>query len=93
MASMTLKDIPDDLLRGLRKAAARDRRSLNQEVQHLLALVLKERPEQRPAPSPDVKAQLAAWRRLAGQWRSDATPEEEAREVVRRRTRGRKVEL
>ena len=40
MASLTIKNIPEDLLKRLRVKAASDRRSLTKEVVHLLETVL-----------------------------------------------------
>ena len=92
MSSLTLKNIPEDLLGALREAAERDRRSLTQEIIHLLTVAL--RGGKRPAGgSPDVEAQLAAWRKLAGKWESDLDPATEAERIMERRTEGREVEL
>jgi plasmid stability protein len=93
MASLTLKNLPDDLLRALRKAADKDRRSVTQEIIHLIESALGARAE-RPAPrSPDADAQLAAWRKLAGKWESDVDRATEAERLMKRRTSGRKVEF
>lgn len=91
MASLTLKNLPDGLLRALRKVSARDRRSLNQEIIHLLeASVLgKAGPQSRH----DARAQVVRWRKLAGKWRSDVDEATEVRRIARRRTRGREVDL
>lgn len=91
MASLTLKNVPDNLLKALRKAAETDRRSLNQEVVHLLASALGL--EKASARSPDVEGQLAAWRRLAGKWKSDVDAATEAEQVMKRRSPGREVDL
>ena len=91
MASLTLKNVPDKLLKALRKAAESDRRSLNQEVVHLLASALGL--EKASSRAPDVAAQLAAWRKLAGQWKSDVDPATEAEQVMERRSQGREVDL
>jgi len=91
MPSLTLKNLPDPLLRDLRKAAERDRRSLTQEIIHLLDAALRGgvgRPAFRGA---DVEAQLAAWRKLAGKWDSDVDAPTEAGRLMGRRTPGRKV--
>ena len=92
MLSLTLKNIPGDLLGELREAAERDRRSLTQEIIYLLAVALRgtERPAGR---SPDVEAQVAAWRKLAGKWKSDLDPATEAERIMKRRTKGREVDL
>lgn len=88
MAALTLKNLPDDLLAALRTAAARDRRSLTQEIIHLLEVALRGG-ERSIARTADVKAQVAAWRKLAGKWRSDVDAATETKHVMDRRTRGR----
>jgi len=93
MTALTLKNVPDDLLRSLRAAAERDRRSLNQEIIHLLETAITGRDQGEVLRPAEVQAQLAAWRKLAGQWQSDVDLPEETARVVGRRTRGRKVEL
>lgn len=91
MASITLKNLPDDLLDELRQAAARDRRSVTQEIIHLLETALRNRPT--TVREPDVKAQVAAWRKLAGKWESNVDAATEAERVTKARSSGRKVDL
>lgn len=93
MASLTLKNLPDPLLRDLRKAAEKDRRSLTQEIIHLLDAALRGRIGRPSPPGADRDAQLAAWRKLAGKWESDVDRATEAEQVMKRRTPGRKVDL
>ena len=95
MASLTLKNVPDELLENLRTAAQDDRRSLNQEVMHLLMLALRARASTstEAMPAAEVRAQLAAWRKLAGKWASEVDREAEASALFKARTRGRKVIL
>lgn len=93
MAALTLKNLPDDLLRELRAAADHDRRSLNQQVIHLLDAALRAAPRRAAAPRPEVDAQVAAWRRLAGRWQSDEDRATEAKRIAGRRRSGRKVAL
>ncbi|MBI2376375.1 MAG: hypothetical protein HYV07_20440 [Deltaproteobacteria bacterium] len=91
MASITLKDLPGDLLSALREAAAQDRRSLTQEIIHLLESALRNRPKSVQAP--DVKAQVVAWRRLAGKWESEVDAATEAARISKARSPGRAVDL
>lgn len=94
MASLTLKNVSDKLLKALRKAAEGDRRSLNQEVLHLLEEALRERKAGSvPAPRQDAQAQIEAWRKLAGKWQSDLSPEDEGRQIMDARTGGREVDF
>lgn len=94
MASLTLKNLPDLLLRDLRKAAEKDRRSLTQEIIHLLDAALRGRRVGRPSPrGADLDDQLAAWRKLAGKWKSDLDRAGEAERLMKRRTPGREVDF
>lgn len=93
MASITLKNLPEELLAALRAAAEQDRRSLTQEIVHLLEGALHGRVERAPVVTPDVEAQLAAWRKLAGKWESNADPATEGDELMRARTAGREVDF
>jgi plasmid stability protein len=92
MASLTLKNLPDELLRALREAAERDRRSLTQQTIHLLELAVRAGDEP-AALRAGVDAQIAAWRKLAGQWESDVDAATETKRIVERRTKGRRVDL
>ncbi len=93
MASLTLKNLPDDLLRALREVADRDRRSLTREIIHLLESALRGHGEPPASRSSGADAQVAAWRKLAGRWVSDVDRATEAERLMKRRTPGRKVEL
>jgi plasmid stability protein len=93
MASLTLRNIPDDLLSALRARADRDRRSLTREIIHLLESALGKRVQRPPVRPSGVDAQLAAWRKLAGKWESDVDRATEDERLMKRRTAGRKVEL
>ncbi len=88
MSSITLKDVPEELLIRLRRAAARERRSLNQEALVLIegGLAARETAEER------ALRQVEAWRALAGGWVSDRTFEDEVAELYAARTPGRDVD-
>jgi hypothetical protein len=89
MSSITLKDVPEELLIRLRAAAARDRRSLNQEALVLIdgGLTARETAEER------AHRQVEAWRALAGAWVSDGDFEDDVADLYAARTSGRDVAL
>ena len=101
MVSLTLKNLPDDLMERLRARAAAERRSVVQQATWLIERGLDaERPGRVHEPSvaygrlrADATPQVDAWRRLAGQWRSDETAEEEKAALRKARTSGREVTL
>ncbi len=90
VSALTLKNLPDALLDRLRRRAARERRSMNGEVVHLLNAALR---GERAGADPAARAveQAAAWRRLAGRWESDLDAGAEAAALRRARSGGRKV--
>lgn len=91
MASITLKNVPDELLEDLRETALEERRSINQQALQLLVEALGTR--KRTGRTPKARGQLAAWRALAGKWRSDEDAATEVKRVYTMRSRGRKVDL
>lgn len=94
MASLTLKNIPDSLLERLRARAAEDRRSVSQEMIHLLEISLDAAPGSAHRDLlATARAQAEAWDRLAGRWQSDQSADEEIRDILAARTSGRAIEL
>lgn len=92
MATLTLKNIPESLLEHLRKRASDERRSLNQEVIHLLEQILIAA-EISNQPKEALQRQVEAWHRIAGRWRSQQTVADEIQQIYSTRTRGRDVTL
>ena len=91
MPSITLKNIPPELIDRLKHRARQRRRSLTQEVLWLLEEAMDMPP---PSPVPDrVAAQVAAWRNLACRWDSDQPAEEEIDDIYDSRTKGREIDL
>ena len=96
MSSLTLKNMPDDLLENLRQRAREQRRSLNSE-----AIILLEKALAADAPAPPASvieternAQLAAWERLGGRWPGgDAALDALVADIYDARTEGREVDL
>ena len=92
MASLTIKNIPEELLERLRMKAAMDRRSLTKEVVHLLETVLAgENEDAERRLRAESETQLAAWKLL--RWKSDRTLDEEGRDIQSKRTSGREVDF
>jgi plasmid stability protein len=85
MPTLTIRDLPAEVLERLRRRAAEERRSLNQEAIHLLDFALK---AERFSPA----AQVEAWLRL-GRWRSSKSARREIAEIYAARTMGRPVKL
>jgi plasmid stability protein len=85
MPTLTIRDLPSDVLERLRRRATEERRSLNQEAIHLLDLALR-------AEMLSPTAQVEAWMRL-GRWKSSRTAKQEIAEIYAARSLGRPVKL
>jgi plasmid stability protein len=96
MSSLTLKDLPDDLLERLRERARQERRSLNREAIVLLEQALAPDAGAVSARIAEAEraAQLVAWERLAGRWPGgDAALDALVSDIYDARTEGREVDL
>ncbi len=85
MPALTIRDLSPEVLDRLRRRAAEERRSLNQEAIHLLDLALR-------AELLSPTAQAEAWFRL-GRWRSSKSTKQEIAEIYAARMRGRPAKL
>lgn len=96
MSSLTLKNLPVDLLERLRLRARQQRRSLNSEAVLLLEQAVSGDPGDSPAQAGAMErdAQLAAWARLSGRWPGgDAALAAMAADIEASRTLGREIDL
>ena len=96
MPSLTIRDIPADVLARIRALAERERRSMNKQF-----LVIVEDGIAAHVAAGDnmgthripAALQLAVWQDLAGKWKDARTPPETIAEIRRARTGGREVKL
>lgn len=95
MASITVRDIPEEVLKKLRALSAVERRSLNSEILLILERgaysELEERLQRRRALS--KSAQVAMWKQLLGSWEDERTAKEIIEDIYAHRTEGRDVQL
>ena len=94
MKSLTIRNIPDELMIQLKLLAALEDRSLNGEILHLLKSVMSQLPPSGSIHRPVLprELQLEIWRELCGSWEDDRGTEEILEEIYAGRTVGRDVE-
>jgi hypothetical protein len=95
MASITVRNIPDEVLERIRALSAIERRSLNNEI-----LVILERGTFSEYEDKLLKrkylsksTQMDIWKRLAGTWEDTRSAKEIIEDIYSNRTAGREVEL
>ena len=93
MANLTIRNIPEDLLKRLRKLAKTERRSLNSEILIVLEKSLKDYTIEKQDNIISVETQTEIWSKLAGEWDDPRPAEEIIADILSHRTPGRKVDL
>ena len=96
MASLTVRDIPDEILDRIRILSERERRSLNKQFLVIVEDGLKTHTaaldrgwESGPSPS----LQVALWQDIAGKWEDERSTDEIVADIRQGRTVGREVRL
>ena len=97
MASLTVRDLPEETMSTLRIRAVRNHRSLNGEILHIFATVAAFGDAfvfpVRPGPASSECSQRDAVIALAGKWEDDRSLEETIADIESARTPGREVAL
>jgi hypothetical protein len=93
MPNLTIRNIPEGMLDKLRRLSEIERRSLNSEIIVVLEKCLDEYKPEKSYDYIPVQAQVAMWEKLAGEWDDPRPAKEIAAEIIKHRTRGRKVDF
>lgn len=93
MANLTIRNVPEELLKSLRKLSQKERRSLNSEVLVLLEKSVTQDVLEKNNNTISIQAQTELWSKLAGEWEDSCLAEETIGNILTHRTLGRKVEL
>ena len=93
MASLTVRNIPEDLMKDLRVLSERERRSLNNEVIVVLEAGLASKAERFEAVPLGAQLQADLWLELCGQWKDERSTDEIIEDIRAHRTLGREVDL
>ncbi len=95
MASITVRNIPDAVLKRIKELSSIERRSVNNEILIILERgaygEYQDRLERRKYLSKET--QLEIWKKLAGSWDDKRSAKEIIEDIYSHRTVGRRVEL
>ena len=95
MKSITLRNIPDELLNRLRTLSIVEKRSLNNEILMILEKGLARESEYKTNCKNHltIDTQIKIWQNLCGQWKDNRSTDEIIRDIIDSRTEGRSVDL
>jgi len=93
MYNLTIRNIPEDLLKNLRRLSQKERRSINSEILVLLEKSVMQETLEKSGDTISLQAQTELWSKLAGAWEDSRTADEITDDILAHRTLGREVEL
>lgn len=95
MANITVRNIPEEIIRKIRILSSKERRSLNNQILMVLEAGLEKRMENdsKTQIRVDKEAQLNIWDKLCGRWNDERTSAEIVDDIMEHRTEGRKVQI
>jgi len=95
MKSITLRNIPDELLDRLRTLSIIEKRSLNNEILIVLEKGLKRESENKTNFKDHLTrdTQIKIWQNLCGQWKDNRSTDEIIRDIIGSRSEGRSIDL
>ena len=95
MASITVRNIPDDVLGKIKALSSIKRRSVNNEILVILERGTYDEYEEKLQERKNLSksTQLEIWKRLAGTWDDSRSAKEIIEDIYTHRTVGREVKL
>jgi plasmid stability protein len=93
--SITVRNIPDELLDRLRTLSIIEKRSLNNEILIVLEKGLAKDSEYKTnfKNHLSMETQIKIWQNLSGQWKDNRSTDEIIRDIIDGRSEGRSVDL
>jgi len=95
MATLTIRNIPDDLLNKIRILSILEKRSLNNEILMVLEKGLAKESDSVSYVKNQLSndTQIKLWQNLCGKWKDSKSTAEIISDIIGSRSQGRKVDL
>ena len=95
MKSITVRNIPDELLDRLRTLSVIEKRSLNNEILMVLEKGLTRESEYKTEFKNhlSIDTQIKIWQNLCGKWKDNRSTDEIIKDIIYSRSEGRSVDL
>ena len=95
MKSITVRNIPDEMLKRLKMLSVLEKRSLNNEILMILEKGLAKESEFKANLRNHIsmETQIKLWQNLSGKWIDNRSTDDIIRDIVDSRSEGRSVDL
>jgi plasmid stability protein len=91
--NITVRNIPEEVIRKIRALSQTGKRSLNNEILLLLERAVQEEVQHSNKINISKEAQLNIWKKLANEWDDERSTQEIIDDIYDNRTLGREVDL
>ncbi len=93
MVNLTIRNIPDEIIKRIKTLSKLERRSLNNEILILLEKGLSSELDLKERKFINKELQIEIWRELSGLWKDKRKTKEIIEDIYSTRTNGREVKL
>jgi plasmid stability protein len=93
MVSITVRNIPDEIIDKIKVLSEIEKRSLNNEILVILERGLSDEIKNKKNAKISAEAQVSLWRKLSGLWEDTRPTEEIISDIYSSRSKGRDVEI
>ncbi|MEJ5284059.1 MAG: FitA-like ribbon-helix-helix domain-containing protein [Brevinematia bacterium] len=93
MINLTIRNIPDEIIKRIKTLSKLERRSLNNEILILLEKGLSSELELKERKFINKELQTEIWKELSGLWKDDRETKEIIKDIYSTRTIGREVKI
>lgn len=93
MTNLTVRNIPDEIIKKIKTLSELDKRSLNNEILIILEKGLFNEIKNRKYYKISKETQLNIWKKLSGQWEDKRNTKEIIKEIYSNRSLGRDIKL
>lgn len=93
MVNLTIRNIPDEIIKKIRTLSELEKRSLNNEILALLESVLYDEYKKNINRKISKEVQINMWEKISGLWEDKRSTEEIIEDIYSNRSVGREVNL
>ncbi|MFW5771185.1 MAG: FitA-like ribbon-helix-helix domain-containing protein [Spirochaetota bacterium] len=93
MPSLTIRNIPENVMKKIRMRSEIEKRSLNSEILLIIENGLEQRTMSRSKKPVSRETRTRLWKRISGKWEDDRKTEEIIDDIYKSRSKGRDFSL
>lgn len=93
MPSLTIRNIPENVMKKIRMLSELEKRSINSEILLIIENGLEKRNRSKPKKHINRETRARLWKRISGKWEDDRKTEDIIEDIYKSRSKGRDFSL